>query len=122
MNNSDFWASIQAIIDAGFTPEGLIKLDRYAEQFISGQLVYKRFSPLEQHGCAAGGSNHVIASLLAGAGIDPSSLSAPEGSFQRERECAETQANRIEQWAKLDLDHAGDLSKRLARRKCNQVR
>ena len=122
MNNSDFWASIQAIIDAGFKPEGLIKLDRYAEQFISGQLVYKRVSPLEQHGCAAGGSNHVIASLLAGAGIDPSSLSAPEGSFQRERECAETQANRIEQWAKLDLDHAGDLSKRLARRKCNQVR
>ena len=64
MNNSDFWASIQAIIDAGFTPEGLIKLDRYAEQFISGQLVYKRFSPLEQHGCATGGVSHVIASLI----------------------------------------------------------
>ena len=67
MNNSDFWASIQAIIDTGFTPEGLIKLDRYAEQFISGQLVYKRFSPLEQHGCATGGVSHVIASLISGA-------------------------------------------------------
>lgn len=100
MNNTDFWASIDGIIAAGFMPEGLTKLEQYAEQFISGKLVYKRFSPFEQLGCAAGGCNHVIASLLAGASIDPSSLSAPEGSFQRERECAETQANRIERWAK----------------------
>jgi len=100
MSNTDFWASIDSIIADGFAPEGLTKLEWYAEQFISGKLVYKRFSPVEQHGCAAGGGNHVIASLLTGADIAPSSLTAPLGSFQRERQCAETQAERIEQWAK----------------------
>ena len=104
MNNNDFWKHIDTIIAQGFDAHGLKQLEEYAELFISGRLVYQRFSPLEQHGCAAGGSNHVIA-----------------GSFQRERECAETQANRIEQWAKLDLYHAGDLFERLARRKCNKV-
>ena len=33
MNNADFWASIRTIIAEGFTPEGLLKLDGYAEQF-----------------------------------------------------------------------------------------
>ena len=33
MNNADFWASVRAIIAEGFTPEGLLKLDSYAEQF-----------------------------------------------------------------------------------------
>ena len=94
MSNTEFWQHIDTIIARGYDAQGLKLLEEYAELFISGRLVYKRFSPLEQHGCAAGGSNHVIASLLAGAGIDPSSLSAPEGSFQRERECAETQATR----------------------------
>ena len=37
MNNADFWASVRGIIDDGFTPEGLRKLDYYAEQFISGR-------------------------------------------------------------------------------------
>ena len=101
MSNADFWASIDGIIADGFTPEGLKQLERYAELFISGKLVYKRFSPFEQHGCATGGSNHVIASLLAGASIAPSSLTAPLGSFKRERQCAETQEKRIEQWAKV---------------------
>ena len=101
MTNSDFWKHIDTIIAQGFSADGLKQLEQYAELFISGRLVYQRFSPLEQHGCAAGGSNHVIASLLAGASIDPSSLSAPEGSFQRERECAQTQATHIEQWAKI---------------------
>ena len=100
MSNADFWASIDGIIADGFTPEGLKQLEYYAEQFISGKLVYKRFSPFEQHGCAAGGGNHVIASLLAGASIDANSLTAPEGSFQRERQRAQTQASRIEQWSK----------------------
>ena len=63
MNNADFWASIRAIIAEGFTPEGLLKLDGYAEQFISGKLVYQRFSPQEQHGCSAGGTTNVIASF-----------------------------------------------------------
>ena len=85
MTNSDFWKHIDTIIAQGFNADGLKQLEHYAELFIAGRLVYQRFSPLEQHGCAAGGSNHVIASLLAGAGIDPSSLTAPEGSFQRER-------------------------------------
>jgi hypothetical protein len=67
MNNAEFWASVNGIIADGFTPEGLQKLDSYAEQFISGRLVYQRFSPREQHGCAAGGATNVIASLLAGA-------------------------------------------------------
>ena len=101
MSNTEFWQNINTIIARGYNAQGLKLLEEYAELFISGRLVYKRFSPLEQHGCAAGGSNHVIASLLAGASIDPSSLSAPEGSFQRERECAQTQATRIEQWAKI---------------------
>ena len=67
MNNADFWASVRSIIADGFTPDGLQKLDRYAEQFISNALVYQRFSPQEQHGCATGGATNVIASLLAGA-------------------------------------------------------
>lgn len=37
MNNADFWASVRSIIAEGFTPEGLLKLDCYAEQFISGK-------------------------------------------------------------------------------------
>lgn len=45
MNNADFWASVRTIITAGFTPEGLLKQDGYAAQFISGKLVYQRFSP-----------------------------------------------------------------------------
>ena len=67
MNNKDFWDSIHTIIAKGFTPEGLQKLDHYAELFINGRLVYQRFSPFEQHGCSAGGATHVVASLLAGA-------------------------------------------------------
>ena len=67
MNSADFWTSVRSIIAEGFTSEGLLKLNHYAEEFISGRLVYQRFSPREQHGCAAGGTTNVIASLLAGA-------------------------------------------------------
>jgi hypothetical protein len=66
-NNADFWASVRGIIAEGFSPDGLHKLDIYAEQFVSGRLVYQRFSPREQHDCAVGGEANVIASLLAGA-------------------------------------------------------
>ena len=85
MNNADFWASVRTIIAEGFTSEGLLKLDSYAEQFISGRLVYQRFSPQEQHGCAAGGATNVIASLLAGAeaGTDRQDSSALS-DYQRE--------------------------------------
>lgn len=67
MTNSDFWNSIGNIIRDNFTSEGLSKLDTYAADFISGKLVYQRFSPQEQHGCAIGGYAHVVASLIAGA-------------------------------------------------------
>ena len=85
MNNADFWASVRSIIAEGFTPECLLKLDSYAEQFISGRLVYQRFSPQEQHGCATGGATNVIASLLAGAEAGSDSLdSSSLTDYQRE--------------------------------------
>ena len=101
MNNSDFWASIRTIIAEGFTPEGLQKLNYYAEQFISGRLVYQRFSPREQHGCTAGGEANVIASILAGA-EDRADSDAPQNvsEFERERQQGAKQENCIEQWAK----------------------
>ncbi|MBR1668889.1 MAG: hypothetical protein IJ693_11525 [Bacteroidaceae bacterium] len=77
MNNADFWASIRTIIAEGFTPEGLHKLEEYAEDFISGRLVYQRFSPHEQHGCTTGGATNVIASLLAGAETGTDSTTSP---------------------------------------------
>jgi len=101
MNNTDFWASVRDIIVGGFTPEGLQKLNNYAEQFISGRLVYQRFSPREQHGCAAGGEANVIASLLAGAeDRADSDVATSLSEFQRERQRAAQQEASIEQWAK----------------------
>lgn len=100
MNNSDFWASVNDIITEDFAPEGLAKLERYAEQFISGQLVYKRFSPHEQHGCAAGGTSHVIATLLAGAEKEADNDAQRLSDFKRQCQCGAQQAERIERWAK----------------------
>ena len=100
MNNADFWASIKAIIADGFTPEGLHKLDHYAELFINGRLVYKRFSPFEQHGCAAGGATHVIASLLTGADASANSRHSGELDFQEECQRGKAQESLIEHWAK----------------------
>ena len=56
MTNHDFWMSISDIINEGFTSEGLAKLDDYAEQFSTGKILYKRFSPSEQLGCVIGGT------------------------------------------------------------------
>ena len=67
MNNADFWTEIKSIIKGGFDTKGLQKLDYYAELFVRGKLVFKRFSPTEQYGCTKGGSTNVIATLLAGA-------------------------------------------------------
>ena len=101
MNNADFWASIKAIIADGFTSEGLHNLDQYAELFINGRLVYKRFSPAEQHGCAAGGTTHVVASLLAGAETAADRDAAPDGNdFKREQQRGAQQAVCIERWAR----------------------
>ena len=86
MNSADFWASVRTVIAEGFTPEGLQKLDTYAEQFISGRLVYQRFSPREQYGCATGGEANVIASLLAGA-EDRTDSDAQATLSEFERDC-----------------------------------
>ena len=74
--------------------------DGYAEQFSTGKILYKRFSPSEQYGCCQGGKIHVIASLLAGAKVGTDQLTAPEGSFKREQQLAKIQEKRIEDWAK----------------------
>ncbi|MCQ2217632.1 MAG: hypothetical protein MJZ33_03995 [Paludibacteraceae bacterium] len=100
MNNTDFWASINAIIAGGFTPEGLSILDEYADKFTCGKLLYKRFSPSEQHGCSTGGYAHVIASLLAGAENRSGSETEGKNDFQRQCKRAETQAKYIENWAR----------------------
>ncbi len=101
MNSADFWGSIHDIIDGGFGAEGLQKLDNYAELFINGRLVYKRFSPFEQHGCATGGATHVVASLLAGAENPADHAAAPGGdSFKRELQRGAQQARVIERWAR----------------------
>ena len=101
MNNADFWASMRTIIAEGFMPEGLLKLDSYAEQFISGKLVYQRFSPQEQHGCATGGTTNVIASLLAGAEAGPDSKDSPSlNDYKRECQLGAKQEAVIEQWAR----------------------
>ena len=100
MTNHDFWMSISDIINEGFTSEGLAKLDDYAEQFSTGKILYKRFSPSEQYGCCEGGRIHVIASLLAGAEVGANQLTAPEHSFKREQQLGKVQEKRIESWAK----------------------
>ena len=100
MTNHDFWMSISDIINEGFTSEGLEKLDDYAEQFSTGKILYKRFSPSEQLGCVKGGTIHVIASLLAGAEVGTDQLTAPEHSFKREQQLGKVQEKRIESWAK----------------------
>lgn len=94
--------SVPSIIAEGITPEGLHKLDYYAEQFISGRLVYQRFSPREQYGCSAGGETNVVASLLAGAeDCSDSDVTETLSEFQRERQHGATQESVIEQWAKI---------------------
>lgn len=100
MNNSDFWASINRIIAEDFTLQGLATLDHYAELFIDGRLVYKRFSPREQHGCAEGGAPHVIASLLAGAEAQTDNATETISDFKRQIKQGAKQAEVIESWAR----------------------
>ena len=101
MNNAEFWASIRSIAANGFLPKGLQQLDKYAEYFINGRIIYQRFSSLEQHGCAAGGATNVIATLLAGAEAssdcqDSSALS----DYKRECQRGAQQETLIENWAR----------------------
>lgn len=83
MTNSDFWNSINNIILDGFNSEGLAKLEWYATQIINRKILFKRFSPQEQHGCTEGGSTHVIASILAGAKNQPNQFSEDLDEFKR---------------------------------------
>lgn len=100
MNNKDFWNDIFSVIDGGFSPEGLAKLEWYAEQFISGRLVYKRFSPSEQYGCATGGATNVIATLLAGANAAANCGVQKPLDFKEECQRGKAQETIIENWAK----------------------
>lgn len=99
MNNHDFWESVRKIIADGFTPEGLDKLEKYAELFSTRRLIFKRFSPQEQYGCTAGGSANVIATILAGAENSADSESEAVSDFKREFKRAAQQAENIEKWA-----------------------
>lgn len=100
MFNSDFWKQNNSIIAEGFSPEGLAILDKYADEFTCGQLIYERFSPKEQHGCATGGNAHVIASLLAGAENSANSVAEECDDFKRQLQRGKTQSQYIEQWAR----------------------
>ena len=114
MNNADFWASVRTIITEGFTPEGLYKLDTYAAEFISGRLVYQRFSPQEQHSCTTGGHANVIASLLAGAEVGSDSQDSPALSdYERECQRGAQQEAAIERWAKAVGLGTDEVDKRL---------
>lgn len=101
MDNNTFWNSISEIVRNDFSPEGLRKLDEYAELFNERKLLFKRFSPREQHGCSAGGNTHVVATLLAAREVATSGII--EGSFpdfKAEKQLAKKQIEIIENWAK----------------------
>lgn len=98
--NDDFWEKINDIIRDDFSPEGLETLDYYADLFISGQCAFKRFSPQEQYGCAAGGPTHVIASILSGAKNMSDSADEEISDIKREFKYAAKQTEIIESWAK----------------------
>lgn len=100
MNSRDFWASISSIINDGFDKEGIITLEQYAIQFVNKQLLFKRYTSFEQHGCAAGGGFHVVASILAGAETSADKVVAPAGSFERECQRGKAQQTVIEKWAR----------------------
>lgn len=100
MTSADFWDTIQTIVKQDFTPEGLTKLEEYADKFIHGQFLFKRFSPQEQYGCAAGGPTHVIASILSGAENPTDSVSQGSDSFKGFLKQGARQASLIESWAR----------------------
>lgn len=99
MTNDEFWSSIRDIINNDFEPKGIDKLEKYAELFSKGELIFKRFSSQEQHGCAAGGSSHVIASILAGAETAADQPDEKISDIKREFQRGALQAELIEHWA-----------------------
>lgn len=101
INNLRFWKDIEEIISTGFSQEGIDKLEIYGELFSKGKLLFKRFSPQEQFGCAAGGSTHVVATILAGTKTPSDCSLEGVSDFKRELQCAKIQEKYIEQWAKI---------------------
>lgn len=100
MNNKIFWESIAEIVNHNFTQEGLDTLEKYEELFRTGKYLFKRFTPEEQLGCAAGGSTHVIATILAGTEASTDSESEGISDFKRELKRAAFKEKIIEEWAK----------------------
>lgn len=101
MTNANFWESVAKIIDNGFIQKDLLKLYNYAQLFSTRHLIYKRFSPVEQHGCSAGGETHVIATLLAAAEVRTDSFYKESiKDFKRECQHAAKQESIIENWSK----------------------
>lgn len=101
MNNADFWTEIKSIIKRGFDTKGLQKLDYYAELFVRGKLVFKRFSPTEQYGCTKGGSTNVIATLLAGAKNQADTdVEGNVGGVKDDFQLGAQQEKIIEQWSR----------------------
>lgn len=100
MTNSEFWKSVNKIIDNRFDDKGLSKLEEYAERIITGQWLFKRFSPGEQHGCAKGGSSHVIATILSRAEDSTDTITEDLSEFKRKLKQGAKQAACIEAWAK----------------------
>ena len=97
---SDFWKEIKTIIENDFNDEGLSKLEEYGRLYDERKIVYKRFSPQEQHGCSAGGSTHVIASLLAGAESATSGIAEESvKDFKTESKLAKKQIESFKRWA-----------------------
>ena len=96
----DLWNEIKAIIKNGFDEEGLSKLEEYGRLYDERKIIYKRFSPQEQHGCSTGGGTHVIASLLAGAESATSGIAEESvKDFKTESKLAEKQIEAIKHWA-----------------------
>lgn len=112
--SSEFRDIIKSIISDGFQTEGIIKLDNYAEQFISGKLRFKRFLPYEQDGCSEGGPSHVIATILAGTETCADSSLEGISSFKRIVKRAKTQISIIEEWARKTGIWFDDVDNRMA--------
>lgn len=56
MNSKAFWDSVNAIIAEGFSPEGLQKLDEYAEQFVRHPHQHTRVAMRGRAGTDDGGA------------------------------------------------------------------
>lgn len=77
-------------------------LEGYADKIINNEILFKRFSPQEQHGCTEGGSSHVIASILAGAENKSNQITTGFSDFKRMCQQGENQTLLIESWAKKE--------------------